>query len=653
MAFQSMLSGAECSASQNHLSQFLKHTQTDRSLQQDAVQTQPGMMQRPGFRTRPGGVGGGVQDMDAFLRQPPATGAPPFDMHAMRSEMEAMQMRAPPSSAWAQEMQQRQPAPAPGPPSAWTEQFHAQRPPPTAEEAAPMHLGMHAAGPGRFGGGLYTSHARYAPPAARTTLEPAAPRLAEWDDATWDEQFRRMEAEAASAPAAADKGKQRETQKDEDAELHELREMQARLRDEVHDSNPRFEELWNTLKDPSLLDKSDELAKWERELMEAVANEDPLASTHPGGGLGPGELGLSEEDGLGEAEARLRREWLGDVDEAGFPRLGTYEYEAHNPFAGHATPYAEGMRLLENNGSLTEAARLFEVATQRDVESQQVSDEIDLSRAERSRAWQRLGECHAMNEHEEKAIQALEEAVRIDSSNLEALMSLAVSYINEGYDQAANVTLLRYLARSHPHLAPSPEFPALPNEHTDPWARVNYVRDLFLQAARRDAARGTMSPDIQVGLGLLYYSTYSYEQAKDCFQAALASRPNDCQLWNRLGATLANGGNSELATDAYHRALELRPSFTRAIYNLSVSCMNLGAHHEAVEHLLSALALQRSQSMPDAPDSASMPLSHAKESEGLWNTLRSTLLVMNRADLVPSCRVGSDLDVFRQAGFDF
>ena len=220
------------------------------------------------------------------------------------------------------------------------------------------------------------------------------------------------------------------------------------------------------------------------------------------------------------------------MDEAGFPRLGAYEYEAHNPFAGHATPYAEGMRLLENNGSLTEAARLFEVATQRDVESQQVSDEIDLSRAERSRAWQRLGECHAMNEHEEKAIQALEEAVRIDSSNLEALMSLAVSYINEGYDQAANVTLLRYLARSHPHLAPSPEFPALPNEHTDPWARVNYVRDLFLQAARRDAARGTMSPDIQVGLGLLYYSTYSYEQAKDCFQAALASRPNDCQLWN-------------------------------------------------------------------------------------------------------------------------
>ena len=181
------------------------------------------------------------------------------------------------------------------------------------------------------------------------------------------------------------------------------------------------------------------------------------------------------------------------------------------------------------------------------------------------------------------------------------------------------------------------------------------MRDLFLKAAREDAAHGVMDPEIQVGLGLLFYSTSSYEQAKDCFQAALESRPNDWQLWNRLGATLANGGNSELATEAYHRALELRPSFTRAIYNLSVSCMNLGAHHEAAEHLLSALALQRSQSVPDTPASTTMPppLSHARESESLWNTLRSIMTVMNRIDLANQCHVGSDLHVFRRAGFEF
>jgi Flp pilus assembly protein TadD len=39
-----------------------------------------------------------------------------------------------------------------------------------------------------------------------------------------------------------------------------------------------------------------------------------------------------------------------------------------------------------------------------------------------------------------------------------------------------------------------------------------------------------------------------------------------------LGATLANGGNPEEAVDAYRKALELKPTFTRAIFNLGVAC---------------------------------------------------------------------------------
>jgi tetratricopeptide (TPR) repeat protein len=46
----------------------------------------------------------------------------------------------------------------------------------------------------------------------------------------------------------------------------------------------------------------------------------------------------------------------------------------------------------------------------------------------------------------------------------------------------------------------------------------------------------------------------------------------DYLLWNRLGATLANGGNPEEAVDAYRKALELKPTFTRAIFNLGVAC---------------------------------------------------------------------------------
>lgn len=91
----------------------------------------------------------------------------------------------------------------------------------------------------------------------------------------------------------------------------------------------------------------------------------------------------------------------------------------------------------------------------------------------------------------------------------------------------------------------------------------------------------------------------------------------DYLLWNRLGATLANGGSPEEAVDAYRRALELKPLFTRATFNLGVACLNIGVHKEAAEHFLAALSMHAKDAEKEQRDSTP-----------IWLTLRRALIAM-------------------------
>ncbi|XP_054646010.1 PEX5-related protein isoform X4 [Dunckerocampus dactyliophorus] len=342
-----------------------------------------------------------------------------------------------------------------------------------------------------------------------------------------------------------------------------------------------------------------------------------------------------------EWEELARRNWLteneqGQIPSTVSPHEKGYYFHTDNPYKDLPNAFEEGLK-KSREGDLPNAVLLLEAAVLQDPHD--------------SEAWQVLGTTQAENENEQAAIVSLQRCLELHPNNLAALMALAVSLTNTGMRYDACEALLRWL-RHNPkykqllkgknHLLGSPNsqrrMSQAPNVGRHESAMLPEVKELFLEAAQHNS--DTVDPDLQTGLGVLYNLSGEFNKAVEAFNTALSVRPEDYLLWNRLGATLANGDRSEEAVEAYTRALELQPGFIRSRYNLGISCINLGAHREAASNFLTALSLQRK--------SRSRQQSHQVMSGNIWAALRIALSMMDQPELFQAANIG-DLDLLMRA----
>ncbi|KAJ5528134.1 hypothetical protein N7513_012293 [Penicillium frequentans] len=652
----SFLGGAECSTAGNPLTQFTKHVQDDKSLQRDRlVGRGPGMQE--GMRSR--GMMGGQDQMNDFMQQSGqqlnGPSPQPFAMEHMRRELDNFQTAQPRtgSPGWAAEFdtgeQARMEAAFPGAQMNNASGFAPaefarfqqqsrmgmpQNSSPATAANQPMMSGyqrpMGAMG-GMYGGmggmGMMRPMGSMGGPMMQQPMEGTAQdkgkgRMVELDDQNWEAQFAEMETA----------GNQEQTDEEANAAMEaELNEL-----DRSVPTNDAFESVWERVQAETATNRK-------------LAQEDDFEVTDS---VHVGDLG--DWEGFDSLNTRFRD-----------PQLGDYMFEEDNVYQAVNNPFEEGVKIMQEGGNLSLAALAFEAAVQKDPQH--------------VKAWTMLGSAQAQNEKELPAIRALEQALKIEPGNLDALMGLAVSYTNEGYDSTAYRTLERWLSNKYPSIIN-------PNEvsgdadlgFTDRQLLHERVTELFIQAAQLSPSGAQMDPDVQVGLGVLFYCAEEYEKAVDCFSAALASTESGTTnqreqlhlLWNRLGATLANSGRSEEAIEAYEQALTINANFVRARYNLGVSCINIGCYPEAAQHLLGALSMHRvveqegrerareiiggGGALDGLDDERLERMLHISQNQStnLYDTLRRVFSQMGRRDLADQVVAGMDVNVFRKE-FEF
>jgi len=315
------------------------------------------------------------------------------------------------------------------------------------------------------------------------------------------------------------------------------------------------------------------------------------------------------------------------------PTLNNDTVNATNNFPNDL--YEQGLQYFEE-GNISEAILCFE-STLRNCDP------------EHADAWAMLGRCHTENDEDTKAIACMMRSIERDPYSPETLLALGVAYVNELDHDRAVETLKSWVA-NHPLYA-GMDMEGTLKEEEDLYGRgendfeegvrrgmraktlaeMRDVERLLLRALDIDSTADAAA-DVYEALGVVYNVSQDYDAAVDSFRRAIDVRPDDYQLRNKLGATLANSNRSEEALSSYRVALSLKPKYARGWLNMAIAHSNLRNYSEAARCYLQALSLNQ-------------------DARHVWSYLRIALTCDEKWDLLPLA-ASQNLSAFHEH-FDF